>query len=130
MGQAAERPEAQFVAVKTVTELESFLGQARAARQPVMVDFTADWCVSCREMEEYTFPDPTVIATLEPFVLLRADVTANDEADQALLEYFKSFGPPTIAFFDAHGVEQPAFKLVGYVPPEEFAEHVGRLASL
>jgi thiol:disulfide interchange protein DsbD len=81
-------------------------------------------------MEAYTFPDGGVIAALEPFMLLRADVTANDDDDQALLQYFSSFGPPTIAFFDAHGEAQNNFKLVGYVPADEFSRHVTQLAAL
>jgi thiol:disulfide interchange protein DsbD len=95
-----------------------------------MVDFTAEWCVSCKEMEEYTFLDAGVIAALEPFLLLRADVTANDADDQALLARFESFGPPTIAFFDSAGREQPAYKLVGFVPAQEFKTHVERVAAL
>ena len=95
-----------------------------------MVDFTAEWCVSCKEMEEYTFPDPGVIGALESFTLLRADVTANDDDDQALLEYFNSYGPPTIAFFDRQGQAREPFKLVGYVPADEFTTHVERLAAL
>jgi thiol:disulfide interchange protein DsbD len=95
-----------------------------------MVDFTADWCVSCKEMEEYTFPDASVIGALAPFSLLRADVTANDDDDQALLQYFNSYGPPTIAFFDSQGRAQEGFKLVGYVPAEDFAAHVEQLAAL
>ena len=71
-----------------------------------MLDFTAEWCVSCKEMEEYTFPDPGVIGALEPFMLLRADVTDNNDDDQALLQRFRSFGPPTIAFFDRSGFER------------------------
>lgn len=119
-----------FEEVFTVAELETFLADAQSSQRPVMVDFTADWCVSCREMEEYTFPDAGVIAAMEPFVLLRADVTANTDDDQALLKYFDSFGPPTIAFFDSSGNRQDAYKLVGYVPAEEFKTHVERLAAL
>jgi thioredoxin:protein disulfide reductase len=126
----ARSPELQFRDVETVAELDAALSEARTAGQPVMLDFTAEWCVSCKEMEAHTFPDSNVIAALDPFMLLRADVTDNDDDDQALLERFKSFGPPTIAFFDAAGGERANFKLVGFVPPEEFSAHVTRLAAL
>ena len=95
-----------------------------------MFDFSADWCVACKEMEKYTFPDAGVVAALDSFTLLQADVTDNDDDDKALLQHFSSFGPPTIAFFDSAGNEQPAYKLVGYVPAEEFAAHVRRLSAL
>ena len=85
-----------------------------------MLDFTADWCVSCKEMEDLTFPDAGVIAALQPYLLLRADVTDNDDNDQALLQHVRSFGPPTIAFFDRAGTERENFKLVGFVPAGEF----------
>ena len=69
-------------------------------------------------------------SALKPFMLLRADVTENDDDDQALLQQFKSFGPPTIAFFDSAGTQRENFKLVGYVPADEFRAHVERLAAL
>jgi thiol:disulfide interchange protein DsbD len=132
VGNAAATPAEQleFRAIESVAELDTALAEARSAGRPVMIDFTADWCVSCREMEEYTFPEATVIAALEPFLLLRADVTANNDDDKALLSRFKSYGPPTIAFFDARGGAQDPYKLVGYVPAAEFAAHVGRVAAL
>jgi thiol:disulfide interchange protein DsbD len=130
-GQAQQEREAlRFMAVESVAELETLLGQARAAGQPVMIDFTADWCTSCKEMESYTFPDRTVIAALEPFMLLRADVTANDDGDKALLQYFDSYGPPTIAFFDRAGNALDPYRLVGYVKAPEFAAHVSEVAAL
>lgn len=129
-GVAAAPAELEFHEVENLASLETLLADARNAGQPVMIDFTAEWCVSCREMEEYTFPDPAVIAALEPFVLLQADVTANNDDDKALLEYFESYGPPTIAFFDSAGTERDPYRLVGYVPAEQFADHVSRLAAL
>ncbi len=126
----AVRPELEFRDIETVAALDAALAEARGAGAPVMLDFTAEWCVSCKEMEAHTFPDSTVIAALEPFMLLRADVTDNNDDDQALLKRFKSFGPPTIAFFDTAGGERENFKLVGFVPPEEFAPHVSQLAGL
>jgi thiol:disulfide interchange protein DsbD len=127
---AAAEPKLAFRSIDTVAALETALAGAKAARQPVMLDFTAEWCISCKEMEEYTFSDQGVIGALQPFMLLRADVTDNDKDDQALLQLFRSFGPPTIAFFDSAGTERENFKLVGFVPPEEFREHVASLASL
>ncbi|HEU4618735.1 MAG TPA: protein-disulfide reductase DsbD [Gammaproteobacteria bacterium] len=127
---AARAEEPAFQAIDSVPQLEAALAAARESGRPVLVDFTADWCVSCKEMEEYTFPDADVAAALAGFTLLRADVTANDDDDKALLKYFNSFGPPTMAFFDAHGVQQDRYRLVGYVAPEKFAEHVRSLAAL
>ena len=120
----------EFRPIETVAALDAALAEARTANQPVMLDFTAEWCVSCKEMEEYTFPDSQVIGALKPFMLLRADVTDNNDEDQALLQRVRSYGPPTIAFFDRSGFERSNFKLVGFVPPEKFTDHVQRLAAL
>jgi thiol:disulfide interchange protein DsbD len=122
--------ELGFREIATVAELDAALGEARVSNQPVMLDFTAEWCVSCKEMEEYTFPEPGVISALEPYMLLRADVTDNNDDDQALLQRFNSFGPPTIAFFDRSGFERTNYKLVGFVPAEKFSAHVASLAAL
>src|SRR6185295_3115753 len=127
---AAARPALEFRPIETVAALDQALMEARAAHEPVMLDFTAEWCISCKEMEHNTFPDQGVIGALKPFMLLRADVTANDKDDQALLQRFHSFGPPTIAFFDAGGTERENFKLVGFVPPADFTKHVTSLAAL
>jgi thiol:disulfide interchange protein DsbD len=129
-GVAARAAELPFRSIDTVAALDTALAEAKTAGQPVMLDFTAEWCISCKEMEEYTFPDQEVIGALEPFMLLRADVTDNNADDQALLKRFRSFGPPTIAFFDAAGTERENFKLVGFVPAPEFTEHVRKLAAL
>jgi thiol:disulfide interchange protein DsbD len=112
-----------FVRIKTVEDLERALASAQAAQKPAMLDFYADWCVSCKEMEKYTFTDPQVQAVLAEAVLLQADVTANDAADQELLKRFGVFGPPTIAFFGVDGVERKNFRLVGFMPADKFRSH-------
>jgi thiol:disulfide interchange protein DsbD len=127
---AVASPKLDFRSIETVATLDAALAEAKGAGMPVMLDFTAEWCVSCKEMEALTFPDAGVIAALQPFMLLRADVTANDDDDQELLKRFRSFGPPTIAFFDAGGQQRDNFKLVGFVPPDQFKAHVTELASL
>jgi thiol:disulfide interchange protein DsbD len=127
---ASTAPKLEFRKVQSVAALDAALAEARSAGRPVMLDFSADWCVSCKEMETRTFPDAGVIGALKPFLLLRADVTDNNDDDQALLKRFHSFGPPTIAFFDAHGAERENFKLVGFVPAQEFSAHVTQLAAL
>lgn len=125
---SAAAQELPFRVVASVGDLDRELAAARAAGQPAMLDFYADWCVSCKEMEKYTFSDPTVHDALAGFVLLKADVTANSPADQALLQRFRVFGPPTTAFFGGHGRECPQFRLVGYVPTDEFREHLSRFS--
>jgi len=127
---SGETAHLAFEPIESVAELEVALAAAQEAGMPVMVDFTADWCVACKEYEEYTFPDAEVMAALDPFALLQADVTENNDDDQALLQHFSSFGPPTIAFFDRYGQEREAYKLVGFVGAEEFNAHVRQLASL
>jgi thiol:disulfide interchange protein DsbD len=123
-GAAAEEHALVFERIKTVDDLERAVASAAAAGKPVMLDFYADWCVSCKEMDRFTFTDAAVQAALAGAVLLQADVTANDDADKALLARFEIFGPPTIAFFGADGVERKNFRLVGFAPAPRFAEHV------
>lgn len=125
-GRSANGGEAAvtFRRIKSVADLEREVAAATAAGKPVMLDFYADWCASCKEMEKYTFPDPQVQALLAGAVLLQADVTKNDDEDRALLNRFEIFGPPTIAFFGSDGVERKNFRLVGFAPAPRFAEHV------
>ena len=110
-----------FQRIKSLADLTREVQAAKVAGRPVMLDFYADWCVSCKEMEKYTFTDSSVQAALGNTVLLRADVTKNDAQDQALLKHFGIFGPPTIAFYDAGGAEQQNFRVVGYMKAAEFA---------
>jgi thiol:disulfide interchange protein DsbD len=117
-----------FRKIASIEELDRELAAAQAAGQPAMLDFYADWCVSCKEMEKYTFAVPEVQQDLAGYVLLKADVTANNEADQALLRRFGVYGPPTTAFFGAHGRECRPFRLVGYVAADDFRAHLARFA--
>lgn len=123
---AVETAHAEFRRIKTVADLEREVASASAAGRPVMLDFYADWCVSCIEMERYTFSDAAVQSELARAVLLQADVTANDAEDQALLRHFSILGPPTIVFFDADGQERPEYRVVGFKPAEEFRAHLAQ----
>ena len=116
--------ELPFQRIKTVNDLDREIATASAAGKTVLLDFYADWCVSCMEMEAYTFTDSGVQAALSNTVWLQADVTANDEQDQALLERFGVFGPPTIIFFSATGEQRDGYEVVGYMKAAAFADHV------
>jgi thiol:disulfide interchange protein DsbD len=122
---AGEHRGLEFRRIKTLEQLDAEVAAARAAGKPVMLDFYADWCVSCKEMEKYTFTEEAVIAALGDAVLLQADVTANDAADQAMLQRFGIFGPPTIAFYGPDGAERGNYRVVGFMKAEEFARLAG-----
>jgi thiol:disulfide interchange protein DsbD len=122
-GQAAHL---QFERVKSVEDLGRAVKAAAAKGQPVMLDFYADWCISCKEMEKYTFSDQRVADALSGVRLLQADVTANDDADKALLKSLGLIGPPAIIFYGADGQEKRNYRVVGFKGPEEFAAHVRR----
>jgi thiol:disulfide interchange protein DsbD len=113
-----------FAPVRSSTQLDQAV---KAAAQPAMLDFYADWCVSCKEMEKFTFSDPRVHARLQQLNLLRADVTANNPDDQTLLKRFKLFGPPGIIFFDPSGAE--VLRVVGYESADTFLHSLDRLAT-
>ena len=85
-----------------------------------MLDFYADWCVACKEMERFTFPDEKIQAKLSNTLLLKADVTANNTDDKALLKRYGLFGPPGILFFDAQGREQTGHRVIGFQNPKQF----------
>jgi thiol:disulfide interchange protein DsbD len=116
---AAEQHALKFERVKDVAALDERLAQAKADGRAVMLDFYADWCVSCKEMERFTFSDPRVQARLKDVVVLQADVTATNEADKALLKRFSLFGPPGLIFWNGAG-EQSAYQVIGYEKPEKF----------
>ena len=112
-----------FERVRTVAELEARIA---AAGRPVMLDFYADWCVSCKEMERFTFSDPRVQQKLANTLLLQIDVTANSDDDKALLKRFKLFGPPGIIFFDRAGGEIGGLRVVGFQNADDFLQTLGR----
>ncbi|OYY61607.1 MAG: thiol:disulfide interchange protein [Hydrogenophilales bacterium 28-61-11] len=116
---AAEVHGLAFERVKDVTALDARLAQAKAEGREVMLDFYADWCVSCKEMERFTFSDPKVLARLKNVVLLQADVTATNDANKALLKRFNLFGPPGLVFWNAAG-EQSAYQVIGYEKADKF----------
>jgi thioredoxin:protein disulfide reductase len=108
---------AGFTRVDSIAQLDEKL---TAPGKPAMLDFYADWCVSCKEMEKFTFSDPAVRKKLDGMLLLQADVTANEEQHRALLKRFSLFGPPGIIFFDAQGREIKGLRVIGYQNAERF----------
>jgi thiol:disulfide interchange protein DsbD len=128
-GAAALADSLPWRPVQSVEDLDRELAAASAAGKPAMLDFSAEWCISCKEMEKYTFSDAGVQAALADVVLLRADVTANNERDQALFKRFGIFGPPTIAFFGADGLERREYRVVGYLRADKFRDHLQRAVA-
>ena len=111
-----------FAMVRNVGELDAALKTAQQAGRPVMLDFYADWCVSCKEMERFTFSEAAVRAKLAGATLLKADVTKNNADDRELLKRFQLFGPPGTIFFDGKGREVGAARVIGYQNTERFLE--------
>ena len=127
-GERGER-ELEFRQVKGIDGLNAEIGPAADRGQAVMFDYYADWCVSCKEMERFTFSDPAVQAALSNVLLLQTDVTANDAADKALLAEFGLFGPPAILFFGPDGRERRELRVVGFMNAGEFRRVVERAIS-
>lgn len=124
VGTAVTKGELQFTRVRNNAELDALLAQST---KPVMLDFYADWCVSCREMERFTFTDPGVAQRMSGMLLVQADVTANNADDRALLKRFRLFGPPGIMFFEPGGKELPDARVVGFQDAKRFTESLDKV---
>ncbi len=126
----ATQEQTSFRKIKSLEDLDVAVSQANSQDKGAMLDFYADWCVECLRMERNTFHEPGVQTLLSNLQPLQADVTENDEVDQALMREYGIIGPPAILFFDKQGKEMKAWRLVGYFKPEEFSEHLsGVLAA-
>lgn len=123
-----EARELPFRTIKSLADLEREVTAAHEAGKPLLFDFYADWCVACKEMEKYTFARPEVHAALDGFVLLKADVTANDAVDQALMQRLGIIGPPATLFY-MDGVERRELRLFGYEKADPFIARVQRASS-
>ncbi|WP_162068289.1 protein-disulfide reductase DsbD [Burkholderia sp. THE68] len=118
---------ARFDAIRSNAELDQALNAARG--RPVMVDFYADWCISCKELERFTFTDPRVVTEFAQWKLLRIDVTKNTPEDIAMLRRFGLFGPPALIFYDRNGRQQPDAQLAGFVGADAFLSHLKKWAQ-
>ncbi len=115
----------EFIVVKSIDELDAELAKAKG--QKVLVDFSAKWCVSCKELEAITFADAAVKAKMSEFVLIKADVTENTDAQKALTKKFGLFGPPALLFFDESGKKVQGKDIIGFIEPEPFLTHLNTL---
>ncbi|HFD86696.1 MAG TPA: protein-disulfide reductase DsbD, partial [Gammaproteobacteria bacterium] len=123
-GSVTSQGELPFRQIKGEMGLDDALAEARTRGKVSMLDFNAEWCATCKELEKYTFADPAVHDALRDVVLLSADVTENDATDKALMKRFGIIGPPAIMFFDTDGNELKAYRVVGFMEPAEFRAHV------
>jgi thioredoxin:protein disulfide reductase len=122
----SNKGDTHFVRVDSIAELDQKLA---APGKPVMLDFYADWCVSCKEMEAYTFSDARVKQELDSMLLLQVDVTANSAEHKALLKRYSLFGPPGIIFFDAQGKEVKGLRVIGYQNADRFLKTLSLLRA-
>jgi thioredoxin:protein disulfide reductase len=112
--------ELKFKVIGSIEALQPFFDEAKRTGKPLLLDFYADWCISCKEMEIKTFANPAVAKKMQEFILVQADVTSNSAAHQALLKRYGLFGPPGILLFNAAGEEQTNQRVVGFMPPDRF----------
>jgi len=120
-------PNLVFQVVRSPEELQSILQKAQENKKLVLLDFYADWCISCKEMEAITFTNPEVAKEMSRFVLVQVDVTVNNSSTQALLKQYGLFGPPAILLFNGLGDEQKGLRVVGFMPPGRFSQRLQEL---
>jgi thiol:disulfide interchange protein DsbD len=120
-------PNLVFQVVRSPQELQILLQKAQVEKRPVLLDFYADWCISCKEMEAITFTNPEVAKEMSRFVLIQVDVTVNNPSTQALLKQYGLFGPPAILLFNGLGDEQKGLRVVGFMPPGRFSQRLQEL---
>lgn len=118
-----------FIVIQSPAQLDAQLQKAKEEKKLVLLDFYADWCISCKEMEVSTFANPDVSKQLKPFVLLQADVTKNSADNQALLKRFGLFGPPGILIFNFDSQEQKDQRVIGFMPPQRFMERLKKISE-
>lgn len=118
-----EKENLNFIRIRSVAELDRAL---QSAKKPVMLDFYADWCVACKEMDRFTFHDKKVMEQLNGLTLLQVDVSGNTEDDRVLMKRFGLFGPPGIIFFDTDGKEIPESRIVGILDASAFVDHLAK----
>ncbi|WP_336510842.1 protein-disulfide reductase DsbD [Aliamphritea spongicola] len=123
-GTVAAEAKVEFVKVTDEQTLDQILNTARQNNQPVMLDFYADWCISCIELDNITFVDAGVQQSLKSFISVKIDVTANDADSKALYKRYSVIGPPALIFYDKQGGIQPNMTLIGMVQPDDFIRHV------
>ena len=123
--QAASSKELKFKVVKSLDALDKVLAENKGKK--IMLDFAADWCTSCKELEEITFADVNVKNALSDYVLIRADVTDNGEKEKAMSQKYGVFGPPALIFFDENIEVKSSKTIIGFIEPEKFIEHLDSL---
>jgi thiol:disulfide interchange protein DsbD len=119
--------KASFAVIDSSSQLDQFLSKAKEQKKLVLLDFYADWCISCKEMEVNTFANSEVNQELQNFILIQADVTKNNSEHQALLKRFGLFGPPGILIFDLNSEELKDQRVIGYMPPQRFVERLKKV---
>ncbi|MDP3290665.1 MAG: protein-disulfide reductase DsbD [Sulfuricurvum sp.] len=121
----AQNQHKTFERITSIEELEAILAENKG--QKVLVDFYADWCTACKELEEKTFSDESVKTAMDSYVLVQVDLTANDDAAKAISSKYGIFGPPAILFFDENSARIKSADIVGFKEPQEFLKHLGEI---